>query len=340
MVALRPAVVRQDGHVRFPVADEVDAGTVRRAVARYATELGADPYARGRAELVAVELATNIARHGRPGGWVLVRPVAPASIEVIAVDRGPSIVDVAAVLEGRISRPGGLGRGLAAVRRASVYFDVYSAPDRGTTVLSVVDLAGGDPPRRAPRAWGGVSVAVADVCGDGWAVVELDDGLAVAVVDGLGHGPRASVAADAALAAFAADPADLSGLVARANEAMRATRGGALTACHLVPARQRLDYVAVGNVSGRVMSGSTASGLVFANGTLGPRAEPPHAKVRSAEWPPDATLVLWTDGLTSRLSLPADLLAHDPALVAATAHRDHSRERDDATLVVVRNTSS
>ena len=50
-------------------------------------------------------------------------------------------------------------------------------------------------------------------------------------------------------------------------------------------------------------------------------------------------LILWTDGLASRLDLAvgAPLLAHDPAVVAATLHRDHTRQRDDATVVVVRN---
>jgi serine/threonine protein phosphatase PrpC len=62
-------------------------------------------------------------------------------------------------------------------------------------------------------------------------------------------------------------------------------------------------------------------------------------KLMTCPWPADATLVLWTDGLTSRvrLSTDAELLTHDPAVIAAALHRDHARERDDATVVVVRN---
>ena len=49
-------------------------------------------------------------------------------------------------------------------------------------------------------------------------------------------------------------------------------------------------------------------------------------------------LVVWTDGLNSRVrgSGHPELLRHHPAVVAAVLHRDHSRERDDATVVVVR----
>jgi hypothetical protein len=33
----------------------------------------------------------------------------------------------------------------------------------------------------------------------------------------------------------------------------------------------------------------------------------------------------------------AELFGHDPAVIAAALHRDHTRDRDDATVVVVRN---
>jgi anti-sigma regulatory factor (Ser/Thr protein kinase) len=329
---------RQSSHDRFAVADEADAGAVRRMVARHADRLGARPTDRGRAELVATELATNLVRHAKPGGWVLVRTVPPAGIELLAVDHGPGIADLPAALDGRTATPGGLGCGLAAVRRASTHFDVHTAPGRGTTALSFVDLDD-DGPAPQRRAWGGVSVGVTEVCGDGWAVAELDRCLAVAVVDGLGHGGKASAAADAALAAFAADPADLDGMVARANEAMRPTRGGAVTVCLIEPGRGELRYFSVGNVSGRVVSGSAERGLIFASGTLGLKIAPPRVKVLSLPWPADATLVLWTDGLSTRVRPSADLelLSHDPTVVAATLHREHTRERDDATVVVVRN---
>jgi anti-sigma regulatory factor (Ser/Thr protein kinase) len=336
MGPVKVELVRQRTHDRFAVADEADAGPVRRAVAGYADQIQAGSAGRGRAELVATELATNVARHGRPGGWVLARPLPPSGIELLAVDRGPGIRDVAAAVAGRTPDPGGLGCGLAAVRRASSYFDIYTSPGRGTVVLSVVDLSGGDPSGAAPRTWGGVSVAVAGVCGDGWAVVDRPDGPAVTVVDGLGHGPNASLAADAALAAFAADPTDLWGLLNRANEAMRGTRGGALTACRLCSEDRQLWYLSVGNVSGRIVAPGSDQGLVSVGGTLGAQANPPRARVRSGPWPPGATLVVWTDGLASRLVIPDDLLTHDPAVIAATLHRDHARQRDDATVVVVR----
>jgi anti-sigma regulatory factor (Ser/Thr protein kinase) len=335
-------VGREPSHAQLMVVAPTDVAAVRRVVA--ATVDAVSPLAdrHGRAELVATELATNLVRHAEHGGWMLVRPLAPDSVELIAVDRGPGIVDVRAAIEGRVAAPSGLGCGLAAVRRASARFDVSSRPGAGTVVLSVVDLNADLPARQDPparRSWAGVSVGITEPCGDGWAVIETGDTLTVAVVDGLGHGAKASMAVDAALAGFTAEPVDLGSFARRANGRMRETRGAAVTVCVLDRRAGEARYLSIGNISGRIVAPGGTRGLIAYSGTLGLHVEPPRAKVSTADCPPGASLVLWTDGLSTRVGLAADdpLLDHDPAVVAATLHRDHTRNRDDATVVVVQN---
>jgi anti-sigma regulatory factor (Ser/Thr protein kinase) len=318
------------------VADPADVGAARRLAAGFADQARATPQQRGRAELVAAELATNLLRHAKPGGWLLLRPVEPGGVELIAVDHGPGIGNPAVALAGHPPERGGLGCGLPAIQRAASRFALHTARDRGTAVLAVVD-AGTPAAPPTSRCWAGVSVGIAEACGDGWSVLEVGDDLAVAVVDGLGHGAYASAAADAALRAFAVDPADLDGLTARANSAMRGTRGAAMLACLLRPREAVLHSVAVGNVAGRVVAGGFARGLLSVSGTLGLRPTPPAARVSTYPWPPGASLLVWTDGLRGRVEEAEldGLLGSDPALVAATLHRDHTRDRDDATAVVV-----
>ncbi len=338
--------VRQPSHDRFVIGEEADIGAARRALHRYAAALGVD-HRLPQAELAATELGTNLIRHAKPGGWLLTRPVPPSGVELIAVDHGPGIADVAAVLAGAGSRRdtqpaqpgGGLGRGLAAAGRAATLLDVYSAPGQGTVALALVDLSRNPAPDGGPRAYAGVSVAVADACGDGWAATEVTGGLAVAIVDGTGHGPRASVATDAILAAFAEDPDDLDGFVDRAHRAARGTRGGCATVCRLDQAAAELHYVCVGNIAGRVLSNGPSRSLSFRYGALGAQVAAPRAATGCLPWPPGATLMLATDGLQSRIDVPAGapLLRHDPGVIAAVLHRDHSREKDDATMVVVRH---
>jgi anti-sigma regulatory factor (Ser/Thr protein kinase) len=334
--SLTTAPVRQSTHERIVVADTAAPGAVRRVVLGHAHRLGlAEPVAAAAGQ-AATELATNLLRHAEPGGWMLVRPL-PAGVEMLAVDRGPGIADLSAALAGRAPGPHGLGCGLAAVRDAATHFDVYTEPEHGTVVLAVVQA---EPDRPGPvpgRRWAGVSVGIDEPCGDGWVVSHVDGETVVAVVDGLGHGQRASEATDVAVCALA-QPPDLTGYLSHANEVMRETRGAAIAVCRLEHPNGELSCLSVGNISGRIHHQGHEQSLVPYNGTLGLYPTPPAAKVLRYPWPPQATLVLWSDGLTSRLTLTGrgDLLRHDPAVIAAVLHRDHGRERDDATVVVVR----
>jgi hypothetical protein len=55
--------------------------------------------------------------------------------------------------------------------------------------------------------------------------------------------------------------------------------------------------------------------------------------------PPDALLVVHSDGLSANWSLEKypGLFFRHPAVIAAALFRDHRRQRDDATIVVVRS---
>jgi anti-sigma regulatory factor (Ser/Thr protein kinase) len=329
---------RQPTHARFPVGAEADVAAVRREVAHLVDQLSPDEDRHGRAELVATELATNLVRHAG-GGWLLARALPPSTLELIAVDDGPGVTDLAGALAGRVSDPKGLGCGLRAVRRGSARFDAWTRPGRGTVILSVVDIAGGkdDSGRQPePRRFAGVSVGIVEPCGDGWAVAEDGDVLTVAVVDGLGHGAKASLATDAALAEFAAlGVDDLERFVPRANARMRDTRGAAVTMCRIDAAEGVLRYFAFGNVNGRVVTGAETRGLVTYGGTLGLHVQPPRTRVAAVPFPAGASLVLWTDGLSTRVVPDPELFDHDPAVAATILYRDHARNRDDATVVVV-----
>lgn len=352
MATLRAGAVRQLSQQRFFVSQAADVGAVRRAVSGYAGQLQADQEVADRAALAATELASNLLQHALPGGWILARPLPPESVEILAVDHGPGIRDVAAALSGGSPRPGGspqpggLGCGLAATVRVSSEFGIDTCPGRGTTVLAVVtSAAAARAARRSPqptRCWAGVSVGLDKACGDGWAVAETGSASTVAVVDGLGHGVNASLAADAALAVLADDPADLDGYLARANAAMRDTRGAAVMVCRLEPDHGEMRCLSVGNVSGSILCQSGPHAIVATRGAVGSESVPPRARITCYPWPPGAVLALWTDGLASHIDLAryAGLCTRDPAIAAAALHRDYSTERDDSTVVVVRNGAS
>ncbi|MFI9788809.1 SpoIIE family protein phosphatase [Kitasatospora sp. NPDC051984] len=332
----------ENEHRLHAIEAEEDVGALRRAVARMA--VGQHGLPAGVAELVATELGTNLVRHAHPGGYVLARRTADG-IELISVDRGPGMTAASLTppvdLVPSSNRRGGLNAGLGVVRRNSVEFDWYST--RGGTV--VYARLGANPPGTAGRwCFGGVNVPLGGdgESGDAWSVMP-GERLTALVVDGLGHGAGAALAASAAITTFEHGPVTaLDDFIRRAHQAMRATRGGVLGACVIDPENGELSYAAVGNITGRIITnGHRSVHLLDRPGTLGTHLPVPRTHLQHCRWEPGSTLVLTSDGIRSGWNLEDHprLLEHHPAIIAAVVHRDHARPSDDATVLVIRDRS-
>nr|WSY51794.1 SpoIIE family protein phosphatase [Streptomyces sp. NBC_00886] len=332
-------MLSESEHQRHTIGAEEDVGALRRSVARVAARSGLRA---GVPELVATELGTNLLRHAHPGGYVLVRR-AGDGIELLSVDQGPGMTGVATTVTPPLpsARGGGLNAGLNVVRRNAAEFDWYSTR-RGTVVYVRLGSA-----RSAPDdGWrfGGVNVPLGGdgESGDAWAVVPGRP-LAALVVDGLGHGPGAAVASRSAVGAFEQEPVtDLNRFVRQAHEAMRATRGGVLGACLIDAERGELAYAAVGNISGRVFTGTRSEHLLDHPGTIGTRLALPTVRLQHAPWQSGSVLILVSDGIRSAWNLEDHprLLDHHPSVIAAVLQREYARSTDDATVLVVRQVSA
>jgi hypothetical protein len=95
-------------------------------------------------------------------------------------------------------------------------------------------------------------------------------------------------------------------------------------------------FAGIGNISCSLYSNSASRSFVSHNGTLGMRI----ARVQEfrSDWPADAVLVMHSDGLQSKwdLSSYAGLISRHPAIIGAALLRDFRRQRDDASVVVIK----
>lgn len=323
-------------HVLFPMGDASRVGEARRHAAQLAAQLGLDETTAGRLALVVTELGNNLVRHAE-GGRLLIaqRQRDQPEVELLALDDGPGIADTARALADGFSTGGTPGTGLGAVRRLASDFDLHSEPGVGTVLLARVRPEGF---RRQPAAfrWGAVMLCAPgeQVCGDAWAMALDGARAAVLVADGLGHGPHAAEASQAAVAQFMRAPfAPLTEQLDRMHAALRITRGAAGSLALLEPASVQL--AGAGNIATRLVSGTHSKSLAPQHGTLGVQAR--RFEPVQAEWPPHAVAVLHSDGLQSRWQAEplAPLVARDPALLAAWLVRGNLRGRDDATVFVL-----
>lgn len=324
--------------IAVPIEDASRIGEARREAFGLARTLGFSEEDATRVSIVATELATNLHRHALRDRWLLARQllyeVVPG-IELLSLDGGPGIPNVAQASRDGFSTAGSQGQGLGAIRRMADSVDVQSTAS-GTAVVARL-YAGRCP--GDPQPIGAVVVPYAGQLrsGDAWALVRADEVASILVADGLGHGPDAADASAAAVVAFRADPLrPPAAQVAVLHEALRNTRGAAIAVARLDPRQRRIAYAGLGNISGVVVRTDGTQNLVSMHGTAGKHSG--RVTEFSYDWPQGAVLVMHTDGLSTRWDLqqhPGLLLRH-PSLIAGVLFRDFARGRDDACVVAYR----
>lgn len=330
-------------HTAFPIDDASRVGEARRFAGLLTQSLDWTEVEAGRLALVVTELGTNLHRHAQRGRLLIAARPAFNDVEVISIDEGPGIADMAQSMRDGFSTGGGSpGTGLGAIRRLASDFDMYSAPagsgGGGGTVCVARVRAG-----KAPvPAHGSVQVGAVNLCapgetvnGDGWAFATDGACASLMVADGLGHGPEAAKASSAAADVFLPQPfGDTAVFLADAHAALQTTRGAAICCLRLDAAQARCS--GAGNVVVRIVSGVFDRSMVTQHGTVGLQMRRAQEAVMAL--PEHALAIVHSDGIETRWDSARlrPLLDRDPALIAALLLRDHCRGRDDATVVVLR----
>lgn len=325
------------------VSDMSEVGAARRTIVARASALGLDETQCGTVAIIVTELASNLARHARDGR-LLTRALRSGDevlgIEILSVDAGPGMANVSVFLRDGYSTAGTAGKGLGAVQRMADEFDIYSVAGIGTTIMARVLTPAGKAARRVGAAdIGAVCRPIGGeiACGDAWLVRSRGERTLVALVDGLGHGVDAAIAADAAIASIERTQSQSLGQIMQAaHGALRATRGAALSVAELDADTRQVRFAGIGNVGGVVMA-RDAKTRAFVNspGIVGHQL--PRVHELAYDWPVGGAVVLFSDGVTARWHLERypRLGEQRPSLIAATIARDYTRGRDDMTVLAV-----
>lgn len=162
--------------------------------------------------------------------------------------------------------------------------------------------------------------------------------LVVAVIDGLGHGPEAAHAAGRAAEVVETHPDDRpDALLRRCHEALRSTRGAAITIASIDAAAGELTWLGVGNVQAAVLQSRPPDAgrewVPLRGGVVGYLL--PSLRPRTVRLERDDVLVLATDGVRPVFgSWPGP--AEPPQEVADRILAEQSRGTDDALVLVAR----
>jgi anti-sigma regulatory factor (Ser/Thr protein kinase) len=324
-------------HRSISLTDRSSVGEARRAAVNVALALGFEEEWRNDIGIAATEVANNVVLHAKGGELLICSQGREGSflLDLMAIDNGPGISNVSRAMEDGFSTTGTPGQGLGAIGRLSDSSSLYSIPEKGTIYWC----------RFSPRK-GALTCPVGVVTvpfkgettsGDGYFTLLGETRSLYMVVDGLGHGVGASEAANEALAVVEASAQETATeIVERTHDALKKTRGAAMSVAIIDHDRKILTYAGVGNIGATLSSGDTNRSLISQNGTLG--AVLPRLQSYTYPIERNTLLIMFSDGLASKtgLSTYTGLQVRHPALIAGVLYRDFSRKRDDATVLVAR----
>ena len=323
----------------LPVVEPSQVGEARRRTAERARSMSFDDVLTGQLLIIVSELATNLLKFARDG-CLLVSAYEVADgegIQVLALDKGPGISDIARCLEEGYSTAGSAGHGLGAVRRLAHGFAIASWPS-GTAVMARIGASRAA--REVVPCWAALEVPLRgeQSCGDAICARRHSQGWTIIVADGLGHGPQAAEAAVEALRLFRkAEGLPPGEIVERIHQGLRHTRGAAVAVSRLNEDDATLSFAGIGNIAAVIVTAGKHQHLVSLPGTAGHNAR----KITTFDHPlpPNGLLVMHSDGLSSSWSLDEHpgLFAAHPAIIAGVLFRDRARVRDDASVIVARN---
>ena len=174
--------------------------------------------------------------------------------------------------------------------------------------------------------------------GDVHVVKPSPEGVLAAVIDGIGHGDEAAVAARIAGHALTSSPAkDTVSLVWRCHEALKLTRGVVMTLAFFAPGGD-MTWVGVGNIEGVIFRCDSAgrvnaNHIVMRGGVVGHRL--PRLEAESLTLRPYDTLVLATDGIRPEFA-DTFVPGEEPQAVADRILASYRKGNDDALVLVVR----
>ncbi|MBN1487622.1 MAG: SpoIIE family protein phosphatase [Anaerolineae bacterium] len=175
--------------------------------------------------------------------------------------------------------------------------------------------------------------------GDQYIVADFPNGMLVSVIDGLGHGDKASLAAKRAVAVLQKNPhRPVDWLLQECHRALRGTRGVVMSIASFHAFDNKMTWLGIGNVYGMLLKadvpfGSKPNTLLLRGGVVGynlPTLRPLSVTVNRGD-----TLIFVTDGIRSSFSKDLSIDV-PPQSMADEILSQHRRGTDDALVLVAR----
>jgi len=324
-----------------PTKNESALIILRSKLAAISHRIGIPDLKRENMLLVASELVQNNIKHAGGSGMIQVWMQPGPILDIVALDYGPGIADLALAKEDGYSTLKTFGKGLGAIRRLSDESYIYTQPEHfgqakrwsGTVFLARFIL--GSHKDFMPMSVGLFSRSLSDKRYNGDRIYLQKNGshLRWLHLDGLGHGEEA-MAATANLATHLAHSDKLDTLLEKVDRQLVDTRGAVGIVCEIDLAQRNLQLLGVGDMHAHIYDQEQMQLIAFSPGILGKehRSTSPFQSTLGKR----AVVVTASDGIRRNWDVEnfTGLFNHHPQLIAYTLGNIMGRISDDQSICV------
>ncbi|MGA9648734.1 serine/threonine protein kinase [Pedobacter sp.] len=328
-------------HISLQAGDRSYFSLLKKEIHQRVIKIGMDSARIAEVDIVAAEMTSNLFKYA-DGGEILFGVFSESGIpyvELICIDKGPGIKNPARMMQDGMSTGKTLGAGLGSIQRLSDTFDIYSIPEWGTILLSRIYVG------KKPVVKKGmvirplvISKPGEKVSGDGFSYRVTGKDFKLFLGDGLGHGPDANFAVNEAVKAFRVFPHPSPVETLRfMHTSIRKTRGLVANMTTYNSERGEWSSAGIGNIAAKWIGPVNSKNHMSYNGIVGHNI-PTTMNDQIFSISDYNQLVLCSDGIKTRweTSKYPGILKHDPSILASAIYKDHARQTDDMSVVVIK----
>jgi anti-sigma regulatory factor (Ser/Thr protein kinase) len=339
-----------------PIQSEAEGILLRSRLQAAARRMGFSDMHRENMVLVAAEMVSNQIKYAGGRGILQIWQQPGPALDIVALDFGPGITNLAEAQQDGYSSSKTLGKGLGSIRSLSHESGIFTVPEtkdanrnapwHGCVFWSRFHLAHhganhGENAQaltaKAAYTVGLFTRALSDdrYNGDRIYLEHSEKTLRWLHLDGLGHGEFAQQATNDLADLLFLSP-DVSQVINQVDRQLKSTRGAVAMLSDLDVGLMQAQILGVGDMSAYVYSDDILQTITFAPGILGKEHKTPH--VTPLVLKKQSTVITTSDGIRrgwNETSFPC-LLKQHPQLIAYVLGNVMGRISDDQSLCIVR----
>lgn len=314
---------------------------LRSKLSAIAQRLGVNRLKQENMLLVASELVSNNVKHAAGRGMVQLWMQPGRVLDLLSLDFGPGIANLATAEQDGYSTSSTLGKGLGAIRRLSDESYIYTQRAghqkkwTGTAILARFHLDKDNQETNSGFKFGLYSRSLSDERYNGDRIYLKRSGktLRWLHLDGLGHGEEAQ-AATAGLATHLIHCDSPEAILATVDQQLHSTRGAVAVTGEIDLAKYNLRLSGVGDMSAHIYNQEQMQQISFAPGILG--REHRSSNVLQSDFGKKHVIITTSDGIRRNWDTNnfTGLFNQHPQLIAYTLGNIMGRISDDQSVCV------